>query len=167
MPGTTKKTGLEDMYMKMTKSLQIDAPLRLDFDVRSCTELLFSLFRICPISAKLGGQKPLELSPMGVYGSTKMKRERFRKHKQHVTTKVSTHVTNMSQTEGPPIALFCVFLGPHPKMVSKASPDRLQGPKACQNGGLEKDSLLFCLKYLILFGGVLEMIRAKFIVVFV
>jgi len=53
---------------------------RLDFDAPSCTESLFSLFQICSISAKLGGQKPPKLSPMGVYGSTKMKGERFRKH---------------------------------------------------------------------------------------
>ena len=48
-------------------------------------------------------------------------------------------------------------------MVSKASTDRLQGPKACQNGGLGEDCLLSCFKHLILFGSILEMIHAKFI----
>ena len=96
------------------------SPLRLDFDAPSCTESLFSLFQICPISAKLDGQKPPELSPMGVYGSTTTKGERFRKHRENVTTKVSTNVTNMLPSEGPPKGFFCCFLGPHPQMVSKA-----------------------------------------------
>ena len=84
-------------------------PLRLDFDAPSCTESLFSLFQICPISAKLGGQKPPKLSPMGVYGSTKMKRERFRKHQKNVTTKASTNVTNMLPKEGLPDGFFRGF----------------------------------------------------------
>ena len=84
-------------------------PPRLDFDDLSLTESLFPLFQICPTSAKLGGQKPSKLSPMGASGSTKMKGERFRKHQKHVTTKVSTDVTNMLQQEGPPKGSFEVF----------------------------------------------------------
>ena len=84
----------------------IRSPLRLDFDAPSWTESLFSLFQIFPISAKLGDQKPPKLSPMGVYGSTKMKRERFRKHKKNVTTKASTNVTNMLPKEGLPDGFF-------------------------------------------------------------
>jgi hypothetical protein len=83
--------------------------LRFDFDAPSCTESPFSLFQICPTSAKLGGQKPPKLNPMGASGSTKMKGERFRKHQKHVTTKVSTNVTNMLQKEGPQKWLFEVF----------------------------------------------------------
>jgi hypothetical protein len=43
---------------------------------------------------------------MGVYGSTKMKRERFRKPQKNGTTKVSTNVTNMLQKEGLPEGFF-------------------------------------------------------------
>ena len=78
----------------------------LDFDAPSCTESLFSLFQICLISATLGGNKPAQLSPMGVYGSTKMKRARFRKHQKNVTTKASTNVTNMLPKEGPQEGFF-------------------------------------------------------------
>jgi hypothetical protein len=78
----------------------IRCPLRLDFDAPSHTESLFSLFQIYPISAKLGGHKPPKLSPRGVYGSTKMKGERIRKHQKNATTKVSTNVTNMLPKEG-------------------------------------------------------------------
>jgi len=86
--------------------------LRLDFDAPSCTESLFSLFQICSISVKLGDQKPPKLSPMGVYGSTKMKGERCRKHKttkNNVTANISTNVTTMLQKEGPRKGSFCVF----------------------------------------------------------
>ena len=92
---------------------------------------------------------------------------KVQKHKTNVTTNVSTNITIMLPKNGPQTSFFCVFWGPHPRMVSKASPDRLQDPKACQNGGLAQDFLLFCFKYLILFGGILEMIRAKFVFVFV
>ena len=121
------KTGLESQKNKFGTYVHANVkirtnrcPLRLDFDAPSCTESLFSLFQFCSISAKLGGPKPPKLNPMGVYGSTQMKRERFRKHQKNVTTKTSTNVTNLLQKEGPPNGFVFVFVG-------SPSQDGLQG----------------------------------------
>jgi len=124
-------TSPERIHVKIMKKTRNKCPLKLDFDAPSCTESLFSLFHICPINAKLGGQKSPELSLMGAYGSKKTAGERFSNHVKNITSKVSTNVTNMLQKEAPEKLSFCDFWGPQPRMVSRASPDRLQGPKAC------------------------------------
>ena len=92
----------ERTNIKIMKHMTIRCSPKLDFDAPSCTESLFSLFQICSISAKLGGQKSPELSLMGAYGSKKTAGERFRNHVKNITSKVSTNVTNMLPKEGPP-----------------------------------------------------------------
>jgi len=91
------------------KQARKGCPLKLDFDAPSCTKSLFSLFQICPINAKLGGQKSPELSFTGAYGSKKTAGERFRNHVNKITTKVSTNVTNMLPKEVPKKLFFCDF----------------------------------------------------------
>ena len=96
-----KQTSPERTRVKIMKKMRKGCPLKLDFDAPSCTESLFSLFQICSISAKLGGQKSPELSLMGANGSKKTAGERFRNHVKNITSKVSTNVTNMLQKEAP------------------------------------------------------------------
>ena len=100
-----KNTSPERTHVKIMKKMRKGCPLKLDFDAPSCTESLFSLFQICSISAKLGGQKSPELSLMGANGSKKTAGERFRNHVKNIT-KQSTNVTNMLQKEGPPKCFF-------------------------------------------------------------
>ena len=105
-----------------------------------------------------GGQRPAQLRPGSACRSKKDGSREFKKHVKNVTSKVPTFVTNVLQNEGLKKWSFCDFLGPHPRMVSKASPDRLQGTKACQNGGPELDFLLFCNNLFILFGCFFDML---------
>ena len=140
----------------------IRSPLRLDFDAPSCTESVFSLFQICSINARLGGQKPPKLSPMDTSGSTKLKEERFRKHKKNVTTTASTNVTNMIQQEGPGKLFFCGFRGTHPRMVPRVSPGRLPGPKASQNGRLDIEFLLFWSMFSVILGPCFHLLLRHF-----
>ena len=104
-----------------------------------------------------GGQRPPQLRPGSACRSKKDGSRELKKHVKNVISKVPTSVTNMLQNEGLKKWSFRVFWGPHPRMVSKASPDRLQGTKACQNGGPELDFLIFCDNYFILFGCTFEM----------
>jgi len=64
-------------------------PLKLDFDAPSCTASRLSLFQICSISAKLGGQQSPELSLMGGCGSEMTAGEGFRNHVKNITTSIN------------------------------------------------------------------------------
>ena len=126
-----KNNSPERKHVKIMKKTRKGCPLKLDFDAPSWTESQLTLFQICSECDRIGGQRPPELKPTGACGSKKTAGERFRNHVKNITTKVSTNVTNLLPKEGPPTGSFCAFWDPHPRMVSKASPDRLQGPKAC------------------------------------
>ena len=97
--------------MKKTRK---GCPLKLDFDAPSCTESLFSLFQICSISAKLGGQQSPELSLMGAYGSKKTAGERFRNHVKTKTQQYQQMSQICSQRRGPQSNFFVFFRVPSP-----------------------------------------------------
>ena len=73
------------------------------------------------------------------FGTRRIAEGRFRKYDRNSHHKSITPVTNILQKEGPEKLFLEDFLGPHPGLVFRASPDSLQGPKACLNGVLEMD----------------------------
>ena len=122
----------ESTYVhKNGKPSWITYPRKLDFDALAYTGAQFALFHNWSDCDLIGGPRPAKSTPGSTYRSKKMEVERFMKHVKNVTTKVPTSVTNMLQKEGLKKLEFLFFLEPYPRMVSKASPDRLQGLKAC------------------------------------
>jgi hypothetical protein len=90
----------------------------------------FHVFRIVQICDPMVPKRAWKWTPWSACRSKNMEVERFRKLTKNVISKVPTFVINMRQKEGPKNRYLCSVQGPHPRMLSKASTDRLQGPKA-------------------------------------
>ena len=94
--------------------------------------------------------------PLGPERTQKRGLENIHKNRHH---KVHQTVWNVLQKEGLKKWSFCDLLGPHPRMVSMASWDKLQGPKTCPNGGLDVDFHWFQYDISIFVGAFFEMPR--------